>query len=103
MAGISQSTEGVSTTWKLLSAADTVSSVFFDLFGSAKPEENVDFMSSREHTDSVFERRQRAQLIAAAKNLNQSLVRLSEVRVQNSKELPTDVQRRLEKLCELLP
>jgi hypothetical protein len=103
LAGLSESTEGVSTTWKLMSAADTVSSFMTDLFGSSKPEENVNVMSSKERADSVFERRQREQLVSATKLLNKALARLPEVHIQSSKDLPTDVQRRLEKLCKLLP
>lgn len=107
IAGISESTEEVSTTWKLLSAADTVSSFvssWTPSFSSKADEVHIEQLKpSRDQADAIFERRQREQLISTARLLRQTVARLVEVKAEASKELPMDLQRRLERLCELLP
>lgn len=102
LAGISESTEEVSTTWKLLETAQNVSNFFSAWTPGASAKENgsvTKIDNKKEKADALFEKRQREQVQSTAKNLRLNIEKLVGTDLET---LPFNLRCRLESIFQVL-
>jgi hypothetical protein len=102
LAGICESTEEVSTTWKLLQTANNVSSFFSEWTSGGYPKESgsvTKLDNKKDNVDTLFEKRQREQIQSAAKNLRLNVEKVVNVEFE---KLPYDLRCRLERIFSVL-
>jgi len=102
VAGISESTEEVSTTWKLLETAENVSNFFSAWTPGPSNKESgsvTKIDSKKDHADTLFEKRQREQVQSSAKTLRLHVEKLANVEFA---ALPFDLRCRVQRVCAVL-